>query len=233
MACLEPMSHPRVPETRADFVLVRLEALGSCVDGLLTKAIILGYIWLAVDASCWGKMWAGDYESLPGSPGVVVLAVSPGDHPRGLPQLRRHGAVCIASLGLVAVALFLAQASQQGPETEYWVTDEASIATAFAETGGGALEQQLPADVAKCMNFSTHPCDNFYEFVCGNWVKDAKIPASRGSWSKSWDGAGENVHDEMVSLYTMDWPVDSPYRRLHDWYASCMDLDHITEMGKK
>jgi len=174
---------------------------------------------------------AAEYAAVPVSPRPIGAPWAPGAPHRAL-QLRRYAAACLAAVGACAIVVFVAQSTGPG-EPGFWAADEARAATVLAEAGHANLEQQLPADVAKCMNFSTHPCDNFYEFVCGNWVRDAEIPASRGSWSKSWDGAGENVHDEMVSLYTEeDWPLDSPYRRLHDWYASCMDLDHITELGK-
>jgi putative endopeptidase len=168
---------------------------------------------------------ASDYQALPGSPPVALFSGADDLRSRHSPW-RRYASVLFAAVGLVAAIVIIAQVA--GPrQADFWVeTDEVS---AVGEHLG--LQTQLPDEVVAAMNFSTHPCDNFYEFVCGNWVKNAAIPNSRGSWSKSWDGAGEIVHQEMISLYTDEWPEGSPYGRLHDWYSSCMDLPQINELG--
>jgi hypothetical protein len=173
---------------------------------------------------------ASDYQALPGSPHAVGLRAgldSWSTHRRP----RAYAAALLAAVGVAAVVAVLHQAAKP----EFWVAEEA----VFSEPGGGAdegafrnpLEMQLPAEVVDAMNFSMHPCDNFYEFVCGNWVQKAVIPASRGSWSKSWDGAGDNVHAEMMSLYKDEWPKGSKYSRLHDWFQSCMDVDTVEALG--
>jgi hypothetical protein len=171
---------------------------------------------------------ASEYRALPGSPHPADMQAGPDAFPTRRP--RAYAAALLAAVGVAAVVAVLHQGGAGGGE-KFWVADEAAVAEAAVAEAPAGLETQLPADVVDAMNFSTHPCDNFYEFVCGNWVKNAVIPGSHGSWSKSWDGAGENVHKEMVSLYTDTWPEGSPYGRLHDWYHSCMDLDTIQELG--
>jgi hypothetical protein len=51
---------------------------------------------------------------------------------------------------------------------------EASTKSALADgTALDPLQHELPVEIVQAMNFSTHPCDNFYEYVCGNWIKNA------------------------------------------------------------
>jgi hypothetical protein len=176
-----------------------------------------------------------EYQSLPGSPHSIVRS-GPDEFPNRRTHWRVYATICIAALGLVAVLAVLAS----GPSKPHFWVDyeaEASTSSSTAMRGNGVLAEsdiiknKLPAEVVAAMNFSTHPCDNFYEYVCGNWVRDAVIPPSKSSLTKSWDGAGNTVHQEMLSLFTDEWPADSPYKRLHDWYKSCMNIDYINEQG--
>ena len=42
---------------------------------------------------------------------------------------------------------------------------------------------QTSAYITAKMDQLADPCDNFYQFACGNWVKTTKMPASRKKYS--------------------------------------------------
>lgn len=39
-------------------------------------------------------------------------------------------------------------------------------------------------DMIKAMDFSASPCENFFQFACGNWLKNNPIPDTASSWNQ-------------------------------------------------
>ena len=91
---------------------------------------------------------------------------------------------------------------------------------------------ELPPEVARSMNFSAEPCADFYQYVCGSWLKNTEIPPSRGAWSRTWDGAEARVREEVQSLVREQWPASSPFRPLNTWYDACMDVARVEALGR-
>jgi len=93
------------------------------------------------------------------------------------------------------------------------------------------VEKDYPAAVASAMNFSEDPCTNFYEYACGKWVETAKIPADSGGIAMSWDEAEDHAFAELREMFEQEYPEDSKFRKVHDWYKSCMNVDRADELG--
>eukprot|EP00961_Rhodomonas_salina_P222087 3003527-Rhodomonas_salina.1 len=81
------------------------------------------------------------------------------------------------------------------------------------------------------MNFSVDPCTNFFEYSCGNWIKQAVIPPSQGGTAKSWDYAEDAAYDDLRELMQKKYPANSEFRKVSDWFDSCMNVTHADLLG--
>jgi len=83
---------------------------------------------------------------------------------------------------------------------------------------------------------SCKPCDNFYEFAMGGWMKANPIPAEYPSW-----GTFTQLRDNnLTALRTIldaaaaaHAPNGTNEQKIGDFYASCMDTSAIEAAGLK
>jgi putative endopeptidase len=84
----------------------------------------------------------------------------------------------------------------------------------------GAID---PADFDK----SVSPCDDFFEFATGGWAKRNPIPADYASWgiSEEIDRRNKEILRRILEKAAADKSAlaGSPWQKIGDYYASCMD----------
>jgi putative endopeptidase len=86
-----------------------------------------------------------------------------------------------------------------------------------------------PADLDR----TADPCVDFYQFVCGGWMKANPIPADQAAWSVYAKLTNENrqllwgILDQDAGL-AQRTPVQ---QKIGDYYAACMDMDAINTRG--
>src|ERR1700730_8530722 len=81
---------------------------------------------------------------------------------------------------------------------------------------------------------SVDPCVDFYQYACGNWIKNSEIPADRPAWQSFSELNESNLEIERRILEKA--AVGGPGRnaidqKIGDLYGSCMDEKAVDAKG--
>ena len=101
-------------------------------------------------------------------------------------------------------------------------------------TGGAAAQSQSGLDV-QAIDKTADPCNDFYQYACGNWIKNNPIPPDESSWGRFNELEDRNLATLRTILEESEKVQDhSPAdQKIGGFYQSCMNEAVIEQKGTK
>jgi endothelin-converting enzyme/putative endopeptidase len=116
----------------------------------------------------------------------------------------------------------------------------ASVAFAQAPAASSAPESPLAAlpytpglDVS-AMDRNADPCQDFYQYSCGGWMRNNPIPGDQSAWSVYAKVAQDNqryLWGILASLAAQKEGRNANQQKIGDYFAACMDETAIEARG--
>ena len=94
--------------------------------------------------------------------------------------------------------------------------------------------QQITESVLAAMDRTVDPCQDFYQYACGTWLKTNTIPPDRSRWGRGFseiEERNQTLLRAVLEAAAKDPGEDADRIRLGRFYGACMDEAAVERAG--
>ena len=93
--------------------------------------------------------------------------------------------------------------------------------------------KEIPSFDVTAIDKTIEPCVDFYQYACGNWMKNNPVPPDKSRWGRSNELAEHNLYILRDILDQAQTPGQhsATEKMVGDFYAACMDESTIEQKG--
>ncbi len=102
-----------------------------------------------------------------------------------------------------------------------------------APTSSSEAPKEIPNFDLAAMDKTVDPCVDFYQYACGNWMKNNPIPPDKSNWGRFNELAERNRYVLRGILEQAETPGNhnAIEQKVGDYYAACMDETVVEKRG--